>query len=114
MPTGTKVVSDKNRAVSSLNDNNPRHLADNMTLVRKDGGIVLRTVTMRSVKGTDGKYEEHEIIRERRVDCASDDDVRRKGGTVWYDELLKQQDARDAAATAKKKPAPVKKETDDE
>lgn len=99
MPQGRKNLT-QNRAVSSLNDSNPRTLLDNMKLVRRDGGVYLQTTV-------------NDTIEERRVDSVADADTRSKGGVVWYDEMFKQQELRDNPKPAKKKVA-AKKESNDE
>ncbi len=45
MPQGKKNLG-PSRAVQSLNDSNPRTLADNMKLVRRDGGVYLQTTIL--------------------------------------------------------------------
>ena len=100
MAQGRKNLTD-NRAVEALNDSNPRTLADNMKLVRRDGGVFLQ------------KIAPNGDIDERRVDSAVDQDTRSKGGRVWYDELFKQQELRDNPKPAPKKVA-AKKESNDE
>ncbi len=99
MPNAPKQYG-ASRATQSLNDNNPRTLLDNMSVVIRDGGVYLRTVN------TD------ESIEERRVDSRQDQDTRQKGGVVWYDALIEQQKKRDK--TPAKKAAPAKKEKSDE
>lgn len=86
-------------ATQSLSSNNPRQLAPNQKIVKRDGGVYLQT------HKDDGYYEE------RRVDSQRDADTRSKGGEVWYDRLYAEQEAQAKKAT---KPAAKKKETSDE
>lgn len=87
------------RSTASLNSNNPRNLAPNQKIVKRDGGVYLQT------------HKDEGFYEERRVDSQRDADTRSKGGEVWYDRLFAEQEALAKKAT---KPAAKKKETSDE
>lgn len=83
-------------STKSLNSNNPRQLAPNQKIVKRDGGVYLQT------------HKDGGDFDERRIDSPRDADTRSKDGEVWWDALYAQQEA--AMKPVKSK----KKETSDE
>lgn len=99
MAQAKKVFNSKaEEAMRKLNDNKPTDLADNMEIVERDGGVYLRTKRIRYTERPNGTVGEFETILETRCDCEMDMEARAAGITPWWEDLMKQQRARDAAA----------------
>lgn len=95
--------SKSTRAVDALNDSNPKSLADNMTIVkREDGAVILTTTASHGLKkDADGKMVPRFRTMSRRCDSAGDQDHVAKGGKTWWTKLLTEQKVRDAKAEKK-------------
>lgn len=104
MAQARKTMNSKaEKAMRKLNDNNPRILTDDMEVVERGDDMVLRTKRVRYTTLPNGNVLEHETYHERICNTPKDGEAREAGIIPWWEELLKQQKAREAAA--KKRPA---------